>query len=181
MQYHQGRRQPPPGNRQDSQWTPDSQPSRSETITLSELLAVARRYWLSSLLCMLLRIGAAIAYLAQSFRAGHDYSINTPDATTLDELEVTAHTYRQLFESFLNAYTASVLRKSYPFPDARIITDATPPLEPSHPRSNLVLAIGGLLGAIAAFGMVLVRHGLYRGVTRSGDISMLSASDSFRR
>jgi uncharacterized protein involved in exopolysaccharide biosynthesis/Mrp family chromosome partitioning ATPase len=107
----------------------------------------------------------------QSFRAGHDYRISgTPDETTLEELQATAHTYRQLYESFLNAYTASVVRQSYPVPDARVITPASPPLEPSHPRTKMVLTLGSLLGMMAAIGTALLRHGLDRSIRTPSDL-----------
>src|SRR5690606_28679462 len=52
--------------------------------------------------------------LAQEFRARHDYRVRPLEAgdmpleeeeATLEELEVTADTYRQMYESFLIAYT----------------------------------------------------------------------------
>jgi uncharacterized protein involved in exopolysaccharide biosynthesis len=87
----------------------------------------------------------------QAFKAKHDYRI--PDVVrdqnqgiagaeeTLEELEATAETYRKIFESFLQAYTTSVLRQSYPVSDARVITSATPPLGKSHPRTTLIFAL----------------------------------------
>ncbi len=120
---------------------------------------------------------------AQAFRAKHDYRIgvdpNTIDAIpgkslttgggkdlsailqdrlkgpTLEELEVTADTYRKIYESVLQAYMSSVSQQSYPSADARVITPASPPIYSSHPRTKLLLAFGAIagmmLGVAAAF------------------------------
>jgi uncharacterized protein involved in exopolysaccharide biosynthesis/Mrp family chromosome partitioning ATPase len=108
---------------------------------------------------------------AQEFRAKHDYRIGSQlgpnDANlrieqdiggpTLEELEVTADTYRKMYESFLAAYTNSVSRQSYPVADARVITEAARPLYPSQPRSKLVLAFGVLGGGIIGLGLAFLR------------------------
>src|SRR5690606_13723424 len=64
--------------------------------------------------------------------------------TTLEELETTAETYRRIYESFLQAYTASVQRQSYPVSDVRIITPATAPLSKSSPSGSLIVTLGAL-------------------------------------
>jgi uncharacterized protein involved in exopolysaccharide biosynthesis/Mrp family chromosome partitioning ATPase len=122
--------------------------------------------------------------IAQEFRARHDYGIarqadgtaaseetaNNWDAgtesegPTLEELEVTADTYRKMYESFLQAYTSSVSQQSYPVADARVITPASRPLSASHPRRKLVMAFGGLFGIIAGVGIAFVNHSLNRTV-----------------
>ncbi len=122
--------------------------------------------------------------IAQEFRARHDYGIarqagetapagETVDnwdagtdshGPTLEELEVTADTYRKMYESFLQAYTSSVSQQSYPVADARVITPASRPLLASHPRRKLVMAFGALLGIMAGIGLAFVRHSLNRTV-----------------
>jgi uncharacterized protein involved in exopolysaccharide biosynthesis len=106
----------------------------------------------------------------QAFKAKHDYRIpdiarDRRDGTTtagveetLEELEATAETYRKIFESFLQAYTTSVLRQSYPVSDARVITAATPPLGKSHPRATLIFALSLLIGLMAGLGSAFARH-----------------------
>jgi uncharacterized protein involved in exopolysaccharide biosynthesis/Mrp family chromosome partitioning ATPase len=103
---------------------------------------------------------------AQEFRSRHDYSVgNEADdeggenaAPTLEELEVTAETYRKMYESFLHAYTNSVSQQSYPVADARVITAATAPLYPSAPRPKLMLAFAAVAGIIFGIGISFVRH-----------------------
>jgi Mrp family chromosome partitioning ATPase len=124
--------------------------------------------------------------VAQEFRARHDYSVRhdysdarppgaavkvddagkdadaetEPGGPTLEELEVTADTYRKMYESFLQAYTSSVSQQSYPVADARVITPASPPLSASHPRSKLVMIFGALFGIVAGVGLAFVRNTL---------------------
>jgi uncharacterized protein involved in exopolysaccharide biosynthesis/Mrp family chromosome partitioning ATPase len=122
--------------------------------------------------------------VAQEFRSRHDYSVSRHagqteidgeevdnwdaaaeiEGPTLEELEVTADTYRKLYESFLQAYTSSVSRQSYPVADARIITPASRPLFASHPRRKLVVTFGALFGAMAGIGIAFLRHTLDRTV-----------------
>jgi uncharacterized protein involved in exopolysaccharide biosynthesis/Mrp family chromosome partitioning ATPase len=112
--------------------------------------------------------------VAQEFRSRHDYSVSRKsdeindvsdtEGPTLEELEVTADTYRKLYESFLQAYTSSVSRQSYPVADARVITPASRPLSASHPRRKLVVTFGALFGAMAGIGIAFLRHTLDRTV-----------------
>lgn len=101
---------------------------------------------------------------AQIFRARHDYRVDpgeegdAEDAPTLEELEVTAETYRKMYESFLHAYTNSVSQQSYPVADARVITAAMAPLSPSAPRPKLMLAFAAVAGTIIGIGVALIRH-----------------------
>jgi uncharacterized protein involved in exopolysaccharide biosynthesis/Mrp family chromosome partitioning ATPase len=112
----------------------------------------------------------------QQFRARHDYSVNpneglskdgaTSDEVvpTLEELETTAETYRKMYESFLQAFTNSVSRQSYPVADARVITPATPPIWASNPKPKLVLALGLVAGLMVGIGITYIRHTLDRTV-----------------
>lgn len=111
----------------------------------------------------------------QQFRAKHDYSVGGGQvagegehgrtgaaAPTLEELQVTADTYRKMYESFLQAYTNSVSQQSYPVADARVITAATRPLSASAPRPKLLLAFGMLAGLMVGVALAFVRHTLNR-------------------
>ena len=129
--------------------------------------------------------------MVQEFRAKHDYRIRakpdkdpegaTPTTTdpvadghrqdiTLEELETTAETYRKIYESYLQAFTATVQRQSFPVSDARVITPATRPLTKSHPKTMLVLAIGGLFGLMIGCAIAFVLHSLDRSIRSSQQI-----------
>ena len=70
----------------------------------------------------------------------------------------TASTYRKLYESYLQAYTGSVQRQALPASMARVITRASPPPGPSHPRKLILLGVSILGGLLAGYGIALVRH-----------------------
>jgi len=135
--------------------------------------------WLEQRMSELRSRMTAATQIAQEFRARHDYRVRPPAATivngqvvyddesnqasgepTLEELEVTADTYRKMYESFLLAYTSNLSQQSYPIPDARVITAATRPLSPSYPRKKLVLAFGLVAGLTCGLGVAFVRNTL---------------------
>ena len=74
----------------------------------------------------------------------------------LRNLESSAQTYRDVYDSFLQRYTESVQQQSSPVSELRLITHARPPLTKSWPKSLLVMAIAALGGLIfgAAIGML---------------------------
>ncbi|TCN31270.1 polysaccharide biosynthesis tyrosine autokinase [Sinorhizobium americanum] len=121
--------------------------------------------------------------MTQEFRAKHDYRVGRqlgativdgqvapsgeeesaePTGPTLEELEVTAETYRRMYESLLAGFTNSVNQQPFLIADARVITPATRPLAPSQPRKKLVLALGLLAGLMAGIGLAFARHTLDR-------------------
>ncbi|PSJ58542.1 polysaccharide biosynthesis tyrosine autokinase [Pseudaminobacter soli (ex Li et al. 2025)] len=117
----------------------------------------------------------AATKIEQEFRAKHDYGVGdessngsggeaSTNAPTLEELEVTANTYRKMYESFLQAYTNSVSQQSYPVADARVITKATRPLVASDPRRKLVYAFAGLGGLMLGLGVAFLRLTLDRSI-----------------
>jgi len=76
---------------------------------------------------------------------------------TLRELDSTAQSYRAMADNFLQQYMMSVQQQSFPITESRLITQATPPLKKSHPKTLLVLAIAAAGGMILAFGIGMVR------------------------
>jgi len=58
-----------------------------------------------------------------------------------------------------------------PDADARIIGAALPPLGPSAPRESLIIALGGVLGLLVGFGVVVVRMALDRRVRSAKDLA----------
>ena len=72
----------------------------------------------------------------------------------LRELEREAESYKVLYQAFLQRYQQTVQQQSFPISDARIVSAAAVPLQPSAPNSGLALAMAAVLGAMAggAFG-----------------------------
>lgn len=92
--------------------------------------------------------------LDQTVKASNDTS---QAQIALRELESNAQSYRALADNFLQLYMVSVQQQSFPITEARLITQATPPLKPSYPNM-LVVMPGSLVGGIAlAFGLAVFR------------------------
>ena len=128
---------------------------------------------------------------AQAFRASHDYRL--PQATaqkppakpeddgsgggdanaekSLEELDAAAATYRRIYESFLQSYTESVQRQSFPVSDAHLLTSASLPLSRSAPKALLIYPLALLLGALIGFGTALVRDNFDRTVRTARHVS----------
>ena len=132
--------------------------------------------WLEERIDALRRQMNASALKVQQFKVKRDYRIQsdvpvaqdrqTPpekvipseEGLTLEELESTASTYRRIYESYLQAYTESLQRQSFPIANARIITPAVRPLKKSSPKTLLIIAFASLLGLLAGFGIALMRE-----------------------
>jgi capsular exopolysaccharide synthesis family protein len=143
--------------------------------------------WLEDRIDQLRRHMNNAALRVQEFKARRDYRIvgkgdrppgqpqagepgQTADPATLEELESTSTTYRRMYESFLQAYTDSVQRQSYPISNARVITPASRPFGKSHPKTTLTLAVGGLLGALLGLATALIRQNLDQSVRSAQQI-----------
>jgi exopolysaccharide transport family protein len=64
----------------------------------------------------------------------------------LRELQREADANRTLYESFLARYKETSAQESLELPDARLVSKADVPLNPSFPKTTLILAFSGLLG-----------------------------------
>lgn len=105
----------------------------------------------------------AAARRAQQFRARQDFRIGSDvsarvegqnaEPATLEELELTAETYRRIYQNFYTAFAEAVQRESYPVASVRVISVAQPPLRPSRPRPLLIIAI--VLAAGIAIGLAI--------------------------
>ncbi|CAO4153013.1 polysaccharide biosynthesis tyrosine autokinase [Methylorubrum aminovorans] len=73
----------------------------------------------------------------------------------LRDLESSAQTARNLYDSFLQRFMEATQQQTFPISEARLITAATPPLHKSAPRTRLIvpgaIIAGFLLGLAAAF------------------------------
>jgi polysaccharide biosynthesis transport protein len=76
----------------------------------------------------------------------------------LRELERSAETYKNLYQTFLQRYQEAVQQQSFPVTEARIISYASPPAGPSEPRKFLVLAACILIGGIVGGGVATFRE-----------------------
>ncbi|MCU0790795.1 MAG: Wzz/FepE/Etk N-terminal domain-containing protein [Nitratireductor sp.] len=124
--------------------------TRAYIRSLIEVRADAARAaseWLEQRLADLRLQMNAAAQRAQNFRANEE-------SATLEELQLSAETYRKAYQNFFSAFTEAVQRESYPVSTVRIISDAAVPRQRHSPRAvyvfGLALAIGAALGLFLA-------------------------------
>jgi succinoglycan biosynthesis transport protein ExoP len=75
----------------------------------------------------------------------------------LRDLESSAQTYRALYDNFLQRHMESVQQQSFPSTEARLISAASRPLAPSHPRTLLIFAITGFGGMLLGISFAIYR------------------------
>jgi polysaccharide biosynthesis transport protein len=77
---------------------------------------------------------------------------------TMRELDGSAKGYRSLYETFLQRYMGSVQQESFPIPETRLISPASPPQSKSKPKTALILALGIFGGAGLGIALGLLRE-----------------------
>jgi succinoglycan biosynthesis transport protein ExoP len=91
----------------------------------------------------------------------------------LRELETSAAAYKTLHDNFLRRYTEAVEQQSFPYTEARLITDATPPLQRTYKKTLLILALMPMLGLALGVGAGALRDFRDRGFRTSGQVESL--------
>jgi capsular exopolysaccharide synthesis family protein len=91
------------------------------------------------------------------YKATHD--LTNQVQSELRELEISAQSYRRLYDTFLQRYRDSAEQETSPASSAqaRLMTVASPPLEPSSPKTLLVLVLSIAGGIVVGIGVGLVR------------------------
>jgi succinoglycan biosynthesis transport protein ExoP len=90
----------------------------------------------------------------------------------LRQLEQKAESYKTIYQSYMQHYQEAARQESFPMADGHVVSAASPPLAPSHPRAPLVLAISLALGALAGAGVGRLREfmdGVFRTVEQVRD------------
>ena len=77
---------------------------------------------------------------------------------TLHNLDSSAQSYRSLYDNFLQRYMESVQQQSFPVTEARLITQATPPLYKSAPKTPLILGLALMGGLVLGVGFGMLRE-----------------------
>ncbi len=139
----------------------------AETYISSELetKAEARRRggeWLLERLDELRRQAFVAKKQVETFKTSYSVGSLTDSQVKLSELESQEKTYRTMYENFLQRYTETLQKVSYPVEDARIISKAYVPSKPSHPRKFLILAFSTAMGMLTGTAICLARASLDR-------------------
>jgi succinoglycan biosynthesis transport protein ExoP len=80
------------------------------------------------------------------------------DLVQLRQLEQKAESYKTLYQTFLQRLQETAQQETFPLAEAHIISAASPPLQASHPRTTLVLAISMALGVLAGASVAVLRE-----------------------
>jgi succinoglycan biosynthesis transport protein ExoP len=86
----------------------------------------------------------------------------------LRELERTAEIYKSIYTTTLERYEQSSQGQAFPVSDVRIISFAKPSTIPSSPKTTMVLALAGIVGAGLGIGIGAIREYRDRSI-RTGD------------
>jgi capsular exopolysaccharide synthesis family protein len=84
--------------------------------------------------------------------------LSTQRRLVLQDLESSARTYRALHETLLQRIGEFTQQQSFPATDARVVSQASPPLEKSGPKTLLALGIASVLGLVGGLGAAFARE-----------------------
>lgn len=112
-----------------------------------------------------------VASLEQSLREIRGETGESGQAMVqLRELEREAAANRSVYESFLNRFKETSQQQDLQVPDSRIISPATAPADPSHPRKFLSLALALVLSTILGVGLAFLLENLDNGLSTARDV-----------
>jgi exopolysaccharide transport family protein len=94
----------------------------------------------------------------------------------LRELETSATSYRNIYETFLSRFTQSVQQQSFPSTEARVVTAASPPRKPSWPKGGLILALAGVCGLTIGMLLGVAREQMDRKFRTRGHVEELAGT-----
>ncbi len=103
-------------------------------------------------------------------RLRSELTSNNWSLVKLRELEREADASRTLYENFLERFKQNDDQENITEADARVISRAVIPREPSAPNTMLNLILGCLLGVFTGFGMVILAEILDNGLTTGEDV-----------
>ncbi len=114
------------------------------------------------------------ASVQSSLKSTIDQSNNTNQAQiVLRDLDSSAQSARAVADNFLQLYMLSVQQQSFPMTDARLVSDALPPLKPSDPKT-LLIVLGAILGgAMLGFAVGWTRDALDQVIRTRNDAEAL--------
>lgn len=93
----------------------------------------------------------------EEFKSSNQIQSLSERAVKLAELDSLAQSQSRLYDVFLQRLMETAQKVTYPVPDARIIATASKPLNRSFPKTGLIVAFTGLLGAAAGVGIAMAR------------------------
>ncbi|MFG1204900.1 Wzz/FepE/Etk N-terminal domain-containing protein [Xanthobacter aminoxidans] len=95
----------------------------------------------------------------------------------LRELESNAQSYRALYDNFLERFMQATQQQSFPITEARLIMEASPPLKPSQPKTQIIVGGGLVVGLGLGFAAALLRERMNRSFRQPSDVEQYLGLD----
>lgn len=103
----------------------------------------------------------------ENFRFAEAEGIQFADSVELERLTREAQAIRELYQHFLTRLKETAAQEGLHRADARILSYAVTPLEPSSPRTRFVLSLAAVAGFLLGVTMVVSREMVFRPGLRS--------------
>ena len=88
----------------------------------------------------------------------------------LRNLETSAANYKALYDNFVKRYSEAVEQQSFPYTEARLVTEATAPIKKSYGKTLKIVALTPLIGLFFGIGLGALRDFLDRGFRTSSQV-----------
>jgi polysaccharide biosynthesis transport protein len=91
----------------------------------------------------------------------------------LANLETSAATLKTLYDNFVRRYAEASEQQSFPYTEARVITEAVPPIKRTYRKSLLIVAMTPFIGLVFGIGLGALLDFLDRGFRTSSEIEAM--------
>lgn len=88
----------------------------------------------------------------------------------LEALQKQADTHKALYDEYLEKYQKIGQQSSFPVAQTRIVSPAVPPLNKSHPKSKILLALSIILGGGLGVFLALLKDNFDETIRRAGQV-----------
>ena len=99
--------------------------------------------------------------------------ISEESQVEMRERETSAQTYKTLYDTFLKRYAEAIEQQSFPYTEARLVTEATPPIQKTYRKRMLLVAMTPFIGLFLGIALGALRDLLDRGFRTSSQIETM--------
>ena len=91
----------------------------------------------------------------------------------LANLEISASTYKTMYDNFVRRYAEATEQQSFPYTEARLITEAVAPIKRTYKKSLLIVALTPFIGLVFGIGLGALLDFLDRGFRTTSEIETM--------
>jgi succinoglycan biosynthesis transport protein ExoP len=124
--------------------------------------------WLSERLAELRQQSDDALRAYERFKLVGDKNSAGEPQVKLAELESVSQSFRRMYDVFLQQFTETMQKVSFPDSDARVVSVAAVPIVKSYPKRGLIVAFGLLLGAMSGTVLSWARYTMDRSIRSPG-------------